>query len=709
MFFESTYLPTAEYTENEDEAVDVNDQEDGLKQGGIDDATKLPKDEKQQARPINHLVFIIHGIGQQTEQYGQFYEHVENLQETARQVLTSKLPDRDVRMELIPIEWHRHIHNHVDPTLERITLKSIPTIRMIENEYLADVLLYFSKDRGQTIVDNVTESFNKAYRNFMDNHPDFDGDIVILGYSLGGVITYDLLSHQRPISTDDEKAHYARLDVKFSSLTFTPDYFFALGSPIGAVLTFRNQSPVHYHPDSSINFENVYHPFDPLAYRMEPLYDDFYTNEPAVAIDRIAPPASFSFPSLPSFAGSSIFSYFSWKTQSQPTLGSDDGASMASTGESMATKKDDGDSASFLAASKAMAPRSPLISPVESALEQDMANLQMDDAKERGTGTSTFVDSLLGYFSSGTGNNQESNAKRANLDATTIREDAPWDPFLDPARSAPTAEPNSAARPNASQEMGTAPSPVVIDSKDTPGRPKLRRANTYHHGDPIPMCLYTFGNDCPSNNSTSNSFIQFPPQKSSSAKTPPSSGSLPSQLHDHASGVKKHPHPRHYHGASGMRRPRAHRQYPSGHHLVEILGIDGVRMESFERARTNFKRSKEAPSQKAIKKLPGNRRMDHALQHDGLLSMITNEYLVGLRAHFSYWTSKDLLWHIIRHLENVDKATSTPRTRTRTPSPSASSTTPTTAPPPAMDAFTTDSPPITALNAHSTASPAPSA
>jgi hypothetical protein len=108
---------------------------------------------------------------------------VESLQETTRQVLQAKVPDHNVRIELIPIEWHRHIHDQVDPILNRITLKSIPTIRLIENDYLADVLFYFSKDRGQSIIDNVTHLFNTSYHNFMEKHPDFDGKIVILGYS----------------------------------------------------------------------------------------------------------------------------------------------------------------------------------------------------------------------------------------------------------------------------------------------------------------------------------------------------------------------------------------------------------------------------------------------------------------------------------------------------------------------------------------------
>lgn len=108
---------------------------------------------------------------------------VDNLRETTRQVLQAKVPDHAVRIELIPIEWHRHIHEQTDPTMGRITLKSIPTIRLIENDYLADILFYFSKERGQSIIDHVTHLFNTSYHNFLEKHPDFAGKIAIIGYS----------------------------------------------------------------------------------------------------------------------------------------------------------------------------------------------------------------------------------------------------------------------------------------------------------------------------------------------------------------------------------------------------------------------------------------------------------------------------------------------------------------------------------------------
>ncbi|KAG1440912.1 hypothetical protein G6F56_011714 [Rhizopus delemar] len=49
----------------------------------------------------------------------------------------------------------------------------------------------------------------------------------------------------------------------------------------------------------------------------------------------------------------------------------------------------------------------------------------------------------------------------------------------------------------------------------------------------------------------------------------------------------------------------------------------------------------------------GAKRIDYVLQPEKFLGFLTkNSYLSGLTAHFSYWTHKDLLWHIVRRLEN---------------------------------------------------------
>lgn len=559
---------------------------------------------------------------------------VENLQETTRQVLQAKVPDHNVRIELIPIEWHRHIHEQVDPIINKITLKSLPTIRLIENDYLADVLFYFSKDRGQNIVDNVTQLFNTSYHNFKEKHPNFDGKIVILGYSLGGVIVWDILSHQREPSNQAQKENYQKLDnIKFSKLDFKPDFFYGLGSPLGAVLTFRGQDPTLYHPETDIQFENVFHPFDPIGYRFEPLYSDYFTDKPAVLIERSIPfGPSFSFPSMPSFPlTAGFFSFFSWKSQDKAAK------TMFHATAEAAAQADESN-----------------IEPTASATETAAENQP-----------SGFMSSVMGYFSKGGGTKQE-----PPKDIGIIT----WDPLKEQTREQLLA---------------------LRDDLD-------RTLNN--------TCIQNVPSKRPNMNIRSKTYAAHEDSLYSSSLEQNSDGSVLNKNNSSSSNSST------THESNALRRTLTLENHPTRQHLVEVLGIDGVRVDSFERARVNFDRhenksenggggddiwsdlnkelNKPGPAitnpgesradvaqdatvpatattdtaaeitteeeearieQEEINRLPGKCRLDYVLQPDSVMSMIANEYLIGLRAHFSYWTNKDLIWHMLRRVENLDE------------------------------------------------------
>ncbi|XP_073510039.1 triacylglycerol hydrolase DDHD2 isoform X2 [Phyllobates terribilis] len=63
----------------------------------------------------------------------------------------------------------------------------------------------------------------------------------------------------------------ARID--YPHLNFNPEIFFAWGSPIGMFLTVRGLKRLdpYYQFPTCKRFFNIYHPFDPVAYRIEPM------------------------------------------------------------------------------------------------------------------------------------------------------------------------------------------------------------------------------------------------------------------------------------------------------------------------------------------------------------------------------------------------------------------------------------------------------
>uniref|UniRef100_A0A0N8ETS8 SEC23-interacting protein n=1 Tax=Heterocephalus glaber TaxID=10181 RepID=A0A0N8ETS8_HETGA len=64
-----------------------------------------------------------------------------------------------------------------------------------------------------------------------------------------------------------------QVSVVHNSLDFEPEIFFALGSPIGMFLTIRGVDRIdeNYKLPTCKGFFNIYHPLDPVAYRLEPM------------------------------------------------------------------------------------------------------------------------------------------------------------------------------------------------------------------------------------------------------------------------------------------------------------------------------------------------------------------------------------------------------------------------------------------------------
>uniref|UniRef100_A0AAY4C8T3 SEC23 interacting protein n=1 Tax=Denticeps clupeoides TaxID=299321 RepID=A0AAY4C8T3_9TELE len=69
------------------------------------------------------------------------------------------------------------------------------------------------------------------------------------------------------------KCFVLQVSVVYHTLDFEPVNFFALGSPIGMFLTVRGLESIeeNYQLPTCKGFFNIYHPLDPVAYRIEPM------------------------------------------------------------------------------------------------------------------------------------------------------------------------------------------------------------------------------------------------------------------------------------------------------------------------------------------------------------------------------------------------------------------------------------------------------
>lgn len=142
----------------------------------------------------------------------------------------------------------------------------------------------FSKPYGQYIIDSVCEQCNSAYE-----ESDFKGDVHFIGFSLGGIIAYDIASMQW--SKEDGSPPWVkscqRPDIQVPHLKFNVLSLFTCGSPIAAGLICRGLDYNHYHPPKRTKIYNIFHPFDPLGYRLEPMVHSKYELLEPIQIERL--------------------------------------------------------------------------------------------------------------------------------------------------------------------------------------------------------------------------------------------------------------------------------------------------------------------------------------------------------------------------------------------------------------------------------------
>jgi hypothetical protein len=208
-------------------------------------------------------------------------------------------------------------------SLKATTLNTIPGLREIANDLMFEVLTYMSPPFCHAVLDCVTEQIIGIYSLFKKIHPGYAGQFSLLGHSLGSVICWDLISilkEKQSNSTSSEFGVHITPDQHSATmvyrqlardesadneimgswgpslakpmerhLPFVPDLTILFGSPLGLFLTLRGVHPVFDAlrdadrgggdekpkaspfklPSGSIH--NIFHPNDPVAYRIEPL------------------------------------------------------------------------------------------------------------------------------------------------------------------------------------------------------------------------------------------------------------------------------------------------------------------------------------------------------------------------------------------------------------------------------------------------------
>ncbi|NXK44253.1 DDHD1 Phospholipase, partial [Chauna torquata] len=297
-----------------------------LHRGYVEEATLEDKPPQ-----TSHIVFVVHGIGQKMDQ-GRIIKNTAMMRDTARKIEEKYFSNLATHVEFLPVEWRSKLTLDGD-TVDSITPDKVRGLRDMLNSSAMDIMYYTSPLYRDELVKGLQQELNRLYTLFCSRNPEFEekgGKVSIVSHSLGCVITYDIMTGWNPVrlyeqllqkeeeELEDSWMSYEeqrlleelyitkqrlreieeRLQgLKASTISKTPvlkfkvENFFCMGSPLAVFLALRGIRPGnsgsqdHILPRTICNrLLNIFHPTDPVAYRLEPLILKHYSNISPVQI-----------------------------------------------------------------------------------------------------------------------------------------------------------------------------------------------------------------------------------------------------------------------------------------------------------------------------------------------------------------------------------------------------------------------------------------
>lgn len=230
-------------------------------------------------RPVEHIVFCIHGIGQLLSlQYAQmnYVRDINAFRRMILQVADKKANSSSAAIEGEPLddlnEGDKPIDNYnvtgakpiqVFPIMWRGLLDTEEELKAqqlfgapnVAADAVLDFIMYTEPRHKLRIQEIAASEMNRVFKQFCDLNPDFakNPKVSIIGHSLGSVIAYDLMnSGSKDLEPD-----------------FTVSNLFLIGSPLGVLKLVNKQFKVEM--GRAKNLFNIMKLSDPVASRLEPL------------------------------------------------------------------------------------------------------------------------------------------------------------------------------------------------------------------------------------------------------------------------------------------------------------------------------------------------------------------------------------------------------------------------------------------------------
>ncbi|KXS09948.1 hypothetical protein M427DRAFT_38054 [Gonapodya prolifera JEL478] len=301
--------------EKDKEKEKEKEKEKGVGVGGAGDAKEAKEeaanmeekdyaDDEMQGRRVDHLVFVLHGIGQKMGEASSLVNFVHDCNQLRRAIKDASkailanavagapststtgdtstppvnLPPPGSGVQILPVLWRhlvdfgiRRTPDHA--TLDDVSLDSVPILRLLTKNFVTDLMLYMEPHHRGQLVRAVAEELTRMYTIYVERNPGKPRPKVsVVGHSLGSQIALDVLAAQpegeedmagsvvgegtdlselvggggsdaavpRDIVGDNVGEGIRKVEV--GRLPFEVESLFALGSPIGFFLVLKKQT-----------------------------------------------------------------------------------------------------------------------------------------------------------------------------------------------------------------------------------------------------------------------------------------------------------------------------------------------------------------------------------------------------------------------------------------------------------------------------------
>ncbi|CDR94673.1 Phospholipase DDHD1 [Babesia bigemina] len=226
---------------------------------------KLHLSNHDSASEVDFIIFMLHGIGSNSNVLGADYRMIKY---SLSSIKRHWFYHDKLRTHVHLLDWKKHIIDAQSMLFDHTYITTAKETRKMITSHILDIGFYLNPRYCDFLLENIVAELDGEISR-LRHHPSGkfrNSKIAIVGYSLGSLILHEILCGNPGRASNLRPEDRPKLRSKV-------DYMFCVGSPLSCFMIF--QSPQYMATGmclpEGVEAYNIFHPYDPVAYRWERL------------------------------------------------------------------------------------------------------------------------------------------------------------------------------------------------------------------------------------------------------------------------------------------------------------------------------------------------------------------------------------------------------------------------------------------------------